>query len=137
MRSDPFKRIPLQEVEALVVPAVSTGQFLLAEAQSKTNGFISPVAVVMWATVSEQVDARLAANPQTAIQLAPDDWRSGSIPWLIAMAGDPRMTNSMLKQLHETIVKRPIKMRVMGANQMPAIAEYPPVRAPDAAPQRA
>lgn len=115
MRSPQFKAATLSDLEHLVVPAVSSGQFLVAEAQSKQNGFITPVSVALWASVSDEVDQRLSSNPDEPIKLAPDEWRSGDNPWLIALAGDRRPMNSLLKRLHETTFKeKPLKVRTRG-----------------------
>lgn len=42
----------------------------------------APAAVVMFARVSEETDARLQAG---GYKLRPDEWIGGSIPWLIEM----------------------------------------------------
>ena len=115
MRSPQFKTATLADVEQLVVPAVSTGQFLVAEAQSKETGFITPVSVALWATVSDEVDQRLASNPDAPIKLAAEEWRSGANPWLIALVGDRRPMNALLRRLHETTFKdRPLRVRTRG-----------------------
>ena len=125
MRSPQFKSLPLGEIEALVVPAVTTGQFLVAEAQSKANGFVTPIGIALWATVSEEVDRRLSTNLDQPFRLAPNEWKSGGIPWLVALAGDHRMINPMMKQLQETRLKgQPLKMRAKGQDGKPAIGTF-------------
>ena len=52
----------LSDIRSLVVPAVRTGQYSLASAQSKSHGYTSPVAAVLWASVSDKVDKRLGVN---------------------------------------------------------------------------
>jgi hemolysin-activating ACP:hemolysin acyltransferase len=115
MRSPQFRTLPLGEVETLVVPAVVTGQFLVAEAQSKANGFVVPVATALWASVSEEVDRQLSQNLDQPFRLAANEWKSGEIAWLVALAGDARVINPMLKQLQDTTLQgRPLKMRAKG-----------------------
>ena len=82
MRSPQFRAMPLTEVEALVVPAVMSGQFLVAEAQSKTKGFVTPVAIALWATVSREVDQRLALElgPLDIVEIAQCVGRQ---PWIV------------------------------------------------------
>ena len=87
MSSCEFRILTLAEIEKLVVPAVTSGQFMIAEAQSKQSGIITPVAAILWATVSEKVDRRQAACPNQTVRLAPKDWNSGDIPWLMIAAG--------------------------------------------------
>jgi hemolysin-activating ACP:hemolysin acyltransferase len=88
------------------------GQFLVAEAQSKTQGFLTPVAAALWAKVSKEVDQRLSQNLDAPPQLSPQDWNSGDIGWLIVLAGNVQALAPLLKQLQETTFKgRPVKMR--------------------------
>ncbi len=127
MRSPQFKTATLSDLEHLVVPAVSSGQFIVAEAQSKENGFITPVSVALWATVSDEVDQRLASNPEEPIKLAPQEWKSGDNPWLIALAGDRRPMNTLLRRLHETTFKdKPLKVRTRGEDGRHHVKTFTP-----------
>jgi len=84
----------------------------VAEARSKTRGFISPVAVALWAKVSKEVDKRLTESLDKPIKLAPDEWKSGDIAWLIVLAGNPQAIAPVLKKFQETTLKgQPLKMR--------------------------
>lgn len=113
MRTSQFKSMALSSLEAQVVPAITTGQFMIAEAQAKKSGFITPVAVVLWASVSEEIDRRLSDNRGEPVKLAPKDWKSGEIPWLILAAGDQRLIKSMMQRIEETVLKgRPLKSKV-------------------------
>jgi hemolysin-activating ACP:hemolysin acyltransferase len=112
MRAPQFRTVPLGEVQALVLPPLMSGQYLVAEARSKTRGFISPVAVALWAKVSKEVDKRLSESLDKPIKLAPDDWKSGDIAWLIVLAGNPQAIAPVLKKFQETTLKgQPLKMR--------------------------
>ena len=80
MRSPQYKSMPLASLEELVVPAITSGQFVIAEAQAK--------------------------------KLAPKDWKSGDIPWLIIAAGDQRLIKALQQRIQETTLKgRPLKFR--------------------------
>lgn len=117
MRTPQFGRLPLTEVRALVVPPLISGQFLVAEAQSKSQGFITPVATALWAKVSKEVDQRLSQDLDKPIRLAPNEWKCGEIPWLIVLAGNPQAIAPMLKQFQETTLKgQPLKMRARDKN---------------------
>lgn len=131
MRSPQFRNMPLSEVEALVVPAVMSGQFLVAEAQSKSKGFVTPVAIALWASVSAEVDQRLAQDLDKPFRLQPNEWRSGDVAWLITLAGDGRIISPMLKQLQETTLKgKPLKMRVKGKDGKVTVGTFAPNAAP-------
>lgn len=122
MRSEHYKQYTLQDLEWLVVPAVLSNQFLLAEARAKGNGFTAPVGVVMWASVSTEVDQRLTANIAQPMRLKPEDWRSGDILWLVDAVGPAKLIGSMLQQLHGKVFKgRQVKLRAQGPDGKPTI----------------
>lgn len=115
MRSEAERKRTLADLEWMVVPALMTGQFAIAEAQSKESGVVSPMAAVLWAMVSEDVDRRLAADPDKPMQLQAAEWRSGNIPWIVAALGDPKVTGQLLGQLSNTVFKeKPAKLRTRG-----------------------
>ena len=71
------------------------------------------MAAVLWASVSEEIDKQLSDNPDQSMKLAPKDWKSGDIPWLIIAAGDQRLIKALVKRVQETALKgRPLKLRV-------------------------
>ena len=122
MRSEHYKSYTLQDLEWLVVPAVLSNQFLLAEARAKGNGFTAPVGIVMWASVSAEVDQRLTANIAQPMRLKPEDWRSGDILWLVDAVGPAKLIGSMLQQLHAKVFKgRQVKLRAQGQDGKPAV----------------
>lgn len=122
MRSPGFKAMPLGELETFVVPAVATGQFSVAQAQLKTNGAVAPVGIVLWASVSPEIDQRLAAAPDKAIRLQPAEWRSGDIIWIVEAAGDRRVIAAQLKRLTSAEWSgKVVKLRVKGPDGKPAV----------------
>jgi len=115
MRAPQFRDLPIRHLQELVVPPLMSGQFLVAEAQSKTQGFVSPVAAALWARVSNEVDQRLSQDLDKPLQLSAADWQSGEIGWVVALAGNLQALAPLLKQLQETTFKgRPVKMRARG-----------------------
>jgi hemolysin-activating ACP:hemolysin acyltransferase len=115
MRAPQFRDLPLKQLQELVVPPLLSGQFLVAEAQSKAQGFVTPVAAALWARVSKEIDQRLSLDLDKPMQLSPKDWNSGDIGWLIVLAGNLQALAPLLKQLQETTFKgRPVKMRAKG-----------------------
>ncbi len=112
MRTPKLEKMPLSYLEQMVVPAITTGQFMIAEAQAKKSGFVTPVAAVLWASVSEEIDRRLSDKTAEAVKLDPKDWKSGDIPWVIVAAGDQRVIKVLLQRIQETALKgRPLKFR--------------------------
>jgi hemolysin-activating ACP:hemolysin acyltransferase len=124
MRDAHFKNLRIADLEWLVFPAILSGQFKLAHAQSHPGkskddhgGSFIPVALAMWARVSPQVDKALSENLDKPAQLRPDQWSSGDIPWLMVIAGDKRAVPTFLKQLGEKEFKRKdVKLRASGPN---------------------
>ena len=125
MRSPDFARMPLADLEGTVLPAVLSGQFVIAETQSKTQGFVAPVAVVLWTTVSDEIDNRLSAEIDKPIKLTPQEWRSGTNPWILLLAGDRGAVNPMLQQLQAKVLNgRPMKMRTRDKDGTPSVFIY-------------
>ncbi len=117
MRSPGDKQRPIQDLEWMVAPAIMTGQFAVADAQSKENGAVMPVGAVLWAHVSAEVDKRLSELGDQAPRLAPNEWRSGDIPWVVMAIGDPKVLSGLLQQLSKTVFKdKPAKIRARGAD---------------------
>lgn len=101
MRSESHRTQMLMDLEWLVLPALATGQFKVAGAQSKAVGYLVPIAVVLWARVSAEVDKRLTSNLEQPIRLKPEEWASGDIYWLVEAVGDGRVVTPILKGLIE------------------------------------
>lgn len=114
--------LTLVDIEALVLPAVSSGQFLLAHARPKQGGEVIPVAAVLWSTVSPEVDARVTADASSSIRLRPHEWKSGNIAWLVDAIGEPRAIGALLKQLRTDVLRgNAIKLRVRDAGGKPSV----------------
>src|SRR6185312_11068885 len=104
MRDPNFRTMPLADLEWLVLPAVMSGQFRVAEApaslgpgkatdkardkatdkardkapdKAKTGGVLVPVAVALWARVSGEIDKALAGSLDQPVRLKPHQWASG------------------------------------------------------------
>jgi cytolysin-activating lysine-acyltransferase len=114
----------LRDLDWLVAPAVRLGQFALAEAQSKTNGLVVPVGAILWALVSPEVDQRLSGQETGPVRLAPGEWRSGDIPWIIHTVGEPKILGGLMEQLTKTVFKdKAPKMRVRGQDGKAKVGE--------------
>jgi cytolysin-activating lysine-acyltransferase len=104
--------LALRDLDWMVAPAIRFGQFAIAEAQSKTNGLVVPVAAVLWANVSEDVAMKLADPTADNVRLSPSEWKSGDHPWVIYALGEPKILAGLMEQLTKTVFKdRPAKMR--------------------------
>jgi hemolysin-activating ACP:hemolysin acyltransferase len=120
-RSPHYKHYTLSDLEWLVVPPMLSSQCAVMEA--KVNDRQMPVAMVLWASVSEDVDKRLSENLTTPFRLRPDEWRSGDRVWVIAAEGDAKGIPVLLRQLKTTILRScNVKMRTLGADRRPTVS---------------
>jgi cytolysin-activating lysine-acyltransferase len=117
MRSSHYRRYTLGDLEWLVIPPVLAGQFRIGEVKpDKNQGAAMPVAVVLWASVSAEVDKRLMEAEEASFQLKPEEWKSGDILWLVHAAGETRFVRHVVDELAKTTLKgRQIK--VLGRDQ--------------------
>jgi len=142
MRDPNFRTMRLADLEWLVLPPVMAGQFQLAQAPSplgrvkgreggreggqeagqeaskdggQEGGVLVPVAVALWARVTDAVDKALAETLDQPVRLRPADWASGDNIWLMAVAGDRRAVPRFLEELAKGEFKgRRVKMRMRG-----------------------
>jgi hemolysin-activating ACP:hemolysin acyltransferase len=82
MRSPHYRTYTLADIEWLVIPPLMAGQFRIGEARPDRKGPALPVAAVLWASISPEVDKRLAEAKSAAPRLKQEDWKSGDILWL-------------------------------------------------------
>jgi cytolysin-activating lysine-acyltransferase len=115
MQSPLYRHYAIADLEWLVVPPLVAGAFALAEANTQANGPSFPVATVLWASVSPDVDKRLSENLTAPIRLRPDEWRSGDQFWVIAAIGEPKVLGGLLQQLQKAAFgDRSVKIRTAG-----------------------
>lgn len=112
MMSPHHQMLSVWELRQLVVPAIIVNQFSFAEAQTKRYGISAAVGAVLWASVSDQVSDRLIKNPNLAVPLEPEEWRSGPNIWVVEAVGEPRVVGAMINQLCQTAFRgHPFKIR--------------------------
>ncbi len=104
-RSPAYKHYSLADIEWMVLPAVLSGQFYVADAEHRENGFRAPIAALTWARVSEETDRRLSENIRRPIRLRPDEWACGNIWWIVAAVGESRAVADGLRHLAGTVFK--------------------------------
>jgi cytolysin-activating lysine-acyltransferase len=106
MRSPHYRQYTLADLEWLVIPSLSAGQFRIGEVKpDKNQGAAMPVAVVLWASVSEEIDKRLMEADSASFRLKPEEWKSGDILWLVHAAGETRFVKHVVEQLTKTTLK--------------------------------
>ena len=86
-RDPAYQDMPLKDLHARVFPAAVLGQCAIAYSANDQHGIRTPVAVLIWAMVSEKVHHELVSNLAALAALDPKDWRSGVRPFMTARAG--------------------------------------------------
>ena len=114
----------LADVENILNPALSRGQFSLAEATYKQSGLIAPIGVVLWARVSSEVDERITRDLERPLRLTPEEWSSGDIIWIVEAVGTPAEVNKLVKKLKGTTWKgKTVKTRTRDKEKRIAVRE--------------
>src|SRR4029077_6975685 len=90
MCSKHYREYKLADLEWLLLPALTNRQFRIGEVSEPKSGAKLPVAIVLWAFVSPEVDERLMETKAGAPQLEPAEWTSGETAWLVHAAGEAR-----------------------------------------------
>lgn len=127
MNSPGYSHHTLSDLKRQIVPAVVSGQFSLAQARSKDSGDVRPVGVVLWASVSDEVDQRLTAEIEAAVRLQPNEWRSGPILWIVEGIGERGVVASQIRRLREKEWRgHAVKIKVRGQQGAPIIRMLSP-----------
>ena len=105
MRSETDRKRPISDLEWMIAPAIASGQFAVADAQSKKTGAITPIGAILWASVSEDVDKKLSDTSSAQPRIRPQEWQSGSIPWILLAMGDKRVIAGLIKKLSQQVFK--------------------------------
>lgn len=126
MQAPAFAGRPVGDLKWLVVPAIATGQYSLAQARSKATGEIRTVGVLLWASVSDAVDARLSGSTDHVTRLDPEDWRSGDNVWVVEGIGERSVIAQQIRQLRQREwLGRPVKMKLRGQDGAPIVRQLP------------
>lgn len=103
-----FKHMSLADLEWLVIPALATNQVTTVRGTLKNQqGLTIPLGLALWAHVSEEVDQKLEAQQKAHMpfRLAPHEWKSGEIPWLLAVLAPKEVTQALVQKLEDTVFK--------------------------------
>jgi hemolysin-activating ACP:hemolysin acyltransferase len=122
MRSRLHRFTMLAELEWMVLPAIAARQVRIVEGMSQETGLVAPVAAILWASVSAEVDQRLTQAIDQPIKIKPEEWRCGEIAWIVEAVGEPRVVAASLQHLKQNELKdRIVRMRIKGGDGKPAV----------------
>jgi cytolysin-activating lysine-acyltransferase len=118
MRSPHYREYKIGDLEWLLLPAITNQQFRIGEVKlnEAQGGATLPASLVLWALVSPEVDKRLMETTEADLKLAPAEWTSGDIPWLVYAAGETRFVRPVVNQLMATTFKNRM-LKVLGRDK--------------------
>lgn len=99
MRAPQTRDMKIADIEWLLLPALKNQQIAIAEAKLKSGPGNVPVAILLWAEISPEVERRLLADRSAIPRMETADWKSGTIPWIVAALGPPEVLKNMVSQL--------------------------------------
>jgi len=97
IQSDTHKEISLKDLPCLLMPAIKTGQFVLAVEGGK------PVFFLTWAEMDEAAEARYLDNPPEMMPLK--DWNSGERIWFMDWVAPFGNTKKMYRIMTQVLFK--------------------------------
>jgi cytolysin-activating lysine-acyltransferase len=128
-----YKHISLADFSHLVINPLLRNRVAIAHKSVTENGQTkvdeeSIAGIAIWATVSPAVDAKIAEQTKAGVfplRLAPEDWTSGDMPWLLdVIAADRTQATSVLANFRQVVGDKPIKIHPMVARLIdPAVLE--------------
>lgn len=95
-QSPSHRHLFLADLEWAVMPALLLRQIHLFRSKGKVVG------LALWASVSDEVDARLSSG---VTRLAPLEWKGGETLWLIDIIAPFGGTENMLKEITTSLIK--------------------------------
>lgn len=105
-RDPKFRHLALSDLEWLVLPPLAANQVLTLRGKVKDkdgqeNGLTVPLCLALWAKVSEEIDQKLQAQQKAGapLRLAPQDWTSGQIPWVLLLTGPQELKPKLQDKL--------------------------------------
>lgn len=97
MNSSTHRRCPLEDLHRLLMPAIKTGQFVLALQNDETQ---QPVGLMTWANLTPEAELRYLQTLDRTLQ--PRDWEEGDRPWVLDIVvpfGDTRTMVSAVRHV--------------------------------------
>lgn len=128
-----YKHLSLADFSHLVVNPLLRNRVAIAHKSVTENGTTkvdeeSIAGIAIYATVSPAVDAKIAEQTKAGVfplRLAPEDWTSGELPWLLdVIAADRQQATSVLANFRQVVGDKQIKIHPMVARLIdPAVLE--------------
>ena len=107
-----YRNLMLSDLSHLVVEPLINDRIAIAKA--KSAGVIEPPAIAIWASVSDEVDARISEQAKAGVfpvRLKSGEWRSGDIVWLLDVIAPTReLATTVLASFNQVAKQDNIKI---------------------------
>lgn len=95
------RALPLGMLRRTLIPALTRGQMTLVEAGREETGETAPVALLLWAKVSDKTHQRLVTELDKPMLLEPEEWSAGENYWIVDAVGQERFLAPAIRKLRE------------------------------------
>ena len=117
MQSPEYFAMPLKDLKDRFVPPLQLNLYRLAEAQNQETGETAPVALILWAAVSNDLHETLSNQPSHPIILKNQEWRSGDNYWIVDAVGPKKFLTPLLSAIRENeLSDKNVYYRAMSEN---------------------
>lgn len=115
MFSERYRSLTLRDITSLILPPITTNQFVVAEARPQGQDVTAPIGLLLWARLSDELDQKFSTDASVPTKLQGAEWNSGDNLWVIETVGPPNVIEAMMKQLVEGPFKGQVfKFRAKG-----------------------
>jgi cytolysin-activating lysine-acyltransferase len=128
-----YKHMTVGDLSHLIVNPLLRNRVAIAHKSVMENGVAKVdeetiAGIAIWATVSEAVDAKISEQIKAGvfpIRLAPEEWTSGELPWLLdVIAADRSQATAVLANFRQLAGDKPVKIHPMVGRLIdPAVLE--------------
>jgi len=121
-----YRTQSLADLAHLIIEPLARDRIAVAspKANPSESSPLSPSAVAVWASVSVEVDAKIAEQTKAGvfpIRLKPDDWASGEIVWLLDVIAPSReMATAVLANFNRVAKRNAVKIHPLVARLVDA-----------------
>ena len=117
MQSPEYFAMPLKDLKDRFVPPLQLNQYRLAEAQNQETGETAPIALILWAAVSNDLHETFSKKPAYPIILKNQEWRSGENYWIVDAVGPKKFLTPLLSAIRENELRdKNVYYRAMAEN---------------------
>ena len=104
LQSEHHRGVTLGTLSRQLVPAFLSDQYVLARAVPDSPGAPgTPIGFAIWASVSDDVAARVLADGARSVRLAPQEWTSGNNVIILDIVAAPVVAKEIMKKIGEKV----------------------------------